>query len=144
MPLPDPKAMELSCSRILSLTVRAAAPLLLAFCAHGAGAQQDASQFPAAAMGFLGQELPQMEAAIAARDRDYFEDAMGRMLDFSDSWGFKVRDNPALARYPMCTEAVSEFLVVGMCRIMKTADTCTPEAAQRFDTNLQKCRALAR
>jgi hypothetical protein len=136
--------MEFPRSRILSLTVRGIAPLLIAFCACGAGAQQDASEFPAAAMRFLGTELPQMETAITERDRDYFEDAMGRMLDFSDSWGFKVRDNPALARYPMCTEAVTDFLAVGMCRIMTTADTCDPAMAQRFNTNLQKCRALAR
>jgi len=84
-----------------------------------------------------------METAIAERDRDYFEDAMGRMLDFSDLWGFKVHDNPALARYPMCTEAVSEFLAVGMCRIMTTADACEPGLVSRFNTNLQQCRDLA-
>ncbi|RYF70061.1 MAG: hypothetical protein EOO22_15020, partial [Comamonadaceae bacterium] len=69
-------------------------------------------QFPAAAMSFLNAELPQMEAAVAARDRDYFEAAMGRTLDFSDSWGFKTRANPALARYAGCTEALSDFTIV--------------------------------
>jgi hypothetical protein len=105
--------------------------------------QQAAERFPSAAAGFLGTELPQMEAAIAARDRDYFEEAMARMLDFSEQWGFKTQDNPALARYPMCTEAVSEFLAVGMCRIMTTSDACEPGLATRFNTNLQKCRELA-
>ena len=111
-----------------------------------AGAQQppqSADRFPAAAVSFLGSELPAMEAAIAARDRDYFEEAMGRMLDFSSSWGFKSQNNPALSRFPMCTEAVSEFLVVGMCRIMTTADACEPALASRFDANLRKCRELA-
>lgn len=124
--------------------------LLAALClaaAATAGAQQQpqqaADRFPAAAVSFLGTELPAMEAAIAARDRDYFEEAMGRMLDFSSSWGFKSQDNPALGRFPMCTEAVSDFLVVGMCRIMTTSDACEPGLASRFNANLQKCRELA-
>ncbi|VTU32340.1 hypothetical protein [Variovorax sp. PBL-E5] len=128
---------------ILARSLRAVAPLLLAVAASGAGAQQDTDRFPAAAMSFLEQELPAMETAITERDRDYFENAMGRMLDFSNSWGFKSQDNPALARYPMCTEAVSDFLVVGMCRIMTTSDTCEPGLAARFNANLQKCRELA-
>ena len=135
--------MELSRPRILARASRAIAPLLFVIAASGAQAQQDANSFPAAAMGFLGQEMPQMEAAIAARDRDYFEDAMGRMLAFSDSWGFKSHDNPALARFPMCTDAVSDFLVVGLCRIMTTNADCEPGMAARFNTNLQQCRNLA-
>ncbi|OUM03237.1 hypothetical protein [Variovorax sp. JS1663] len=119
-------------------------PAVLCLAAAAAGAQQQpADRFPAAAMSFLGTELPAMEAAVAARDRDYFEEAMGRMLDFSGSWGFKSQDNPALVRFPMCTEAVSDFLVVGMCRIMTTADGCEPGLAARFNANLQKCRELA-
>ncbi len=94
-------------------------------------------------MSFLGGELPVMEAAITARDRDYFEDAMGRMLDFSDVWGFKTQANPALARYPMCTEAVSDFLVVGLCRFKLSAETCEPLLISTFNTNLKACRELA-
>ncbi|MDM0074339.1 hypothetical protein QTH90_08105 [Variovorax sp. J2P1-59] len=139
--------MEFSRPRILAISARIVVPLLLAVAVSGATAQkatpQDANRFPAAAMGFLGGELPAMEAAITARDRDYFEDAMGRMLDFSDSWGFKSGANPALARFPMCTEAVSDFLVVGMCRIMTTSSACEPGMATRFNTNLQQCRELA-
>ena len=130
-------------TRLPATLGRIAAPLLLAVAATGVGAQVDANRFPAAAMSFLGGELPAMEAAIAARDRDYFEDAMGRMLGFSDSWGFKARDNPALARFPMCTDAVSDFLVVGMCRIMTTSSACEPGMAAKFNTNLQQCRDLA-
>ncbi|MDM0104148.1 hypothetical protein QTH97_04340 [Variovorax sp. J22R24] len=139
--------MEFFRPRILAISARVVAPLLLAAAVSGVTAQQatsqDANRFPSAAVGFLGGELPAMEAAIAARDRDYFEDAMGRMLDFSDTWGFKSHDNPALARFPMCTEAVSDFLVVGMCRIMTTSSACEPGMATRFNTNLQKCRELA-
>jgi len=135
--------MDLLRPRLPSTLARIAAPLLLALAATGVGAQVDANRFPAAAMSFLGGELPAMESAIAARDRDYFEDAMGRMLGFSDSWGFKTRDNPALARFPMCTDAVSDFLVVGMCRIMTTSSACEPGMAAKFNTNLQQCRDLA-
>lgn len=135
--------MDLLRTRLPAILGRIAAPLLLATAAAGVGAQADANRFPAAAMSFLGGELPAMEAAIAARDRDYFEDAMGRMLDFSDSWGFKTRENPSLARFPMCTDAVSDFLVVGMCRIMTTSSACEPGMAAKFNTNLQQCRDLA-
>ncbi|WP_143684437.1 hypothetical protein [Variovorax sp. KK3] len=117
--------------------------LATAAVAQSFSSQQAADRFPSAAVGFLGTELPQMEAAIAARDRDYFEEAMARMLGFSEQWGFKSQDNPALARFPMCTEAVSEFLAVGMCRIMTTSDACEPGLATRFNANLQKCRELA-
>jgi hypothetical protein len=130
-------------SRLLVRRARLLAPLAFALVACGVAAQQDVSNFPSAAMGFLGQELPQMEKAVADRDRDYFEAAMNRMLDFSDSWGFKSHDNPALANYAACTEPVSDFLVVGLCRIMTTADGCEPGLAARFNGNLQKCRALA-
>ncbi|MDM0011851.1 hypothetical protein QTH87_05300 [Variovorax sp. J22P168] len=134
--------MDLPRIRLLASSLRASAPLVLCAAASLAAAQ-DASQFPAAAVRFLGTEMPAMEAAVAARDRDYFEDAMGRMLDFSDRWGFKSRDNPALARYSMCTDAVSDFLVVGMCRIMTTSSACEPGMAAKFDSNLQQCRELA-
>jgi hypothetical protein len=117
-----------------------AAPLLLALSASA----QDAAEFPAAAMRFLGAELPKMETAIQERDRDYFESAMGRMLDFSDQWGFKAGENPRLARYSMCTEAVTDFLAVGMCRIMTGASVCEPDMRQRFDANVQQCREAAR
>jgi len=135
--------MDLPRTRLAAALRRIVAPLLLVSIASASLAQQDANRFPAAAMSFLGGEMPAMEAAIAARDRDYFEDAMGRMLDFSDSWGFKTRDNPALARFPMCTDAVSDFLVVGMCRIMTTSSACEPGMAAKFNSNLQQCRELA-
>lgn len=134
--------MDLLRRRLPVVLGRVVAPLLLAIVAPCAVAQ-DANRFPAAAMSFLGGEMPAMEAAITARDRDYFEDAMGRMLDFSDRWGFKSRDNPALARFPMCTDAVSDFLVVGMCRIMTTNSACEPGMAAKFNNNLQQCRELA-
>jgi hypothetical protein len=135
--------MDFPRTRLAPVLRRIVAPLMLACVATAPLAQQDANRFPAAAMSFLGGEMPAMETAIAARDRDYFEDAMGRMLDFSDSWGFKTRDNPALARFPMCTDAVSDFLVVGMCRIMTTSSACEPGMTTKFNNDLKQCRDLA-
>ncbi|MEP6720472.1 MAG: hypothetical protein ABJA77_03445 [Variovorax sp.] len=110
---------------------------------HATAQPTAVDQFPAAATSFLGAELPQMEAAIAARDRDYFEAAMGRTLEFSDSWGFKTRANPALAPYASCTEAVGDFTIVGLCRLMPKGEVCEPGLAPRFDANVKRCRDLA-
>jgi hypothetical protein len=110
----------------------------------GTAAQQDAAQFPAAAIRFLDAELPRMEVAVAERDRDYFEEAMGRMVAFSEDWGFKSHANPALARYAGCTDAVADFAIVGLCRLMPNGDVCEPALAPRFDANLRQCREAAR
>lgn len=118
----------------------AAALLAVAPCTF---AQQDASQFPAAATRFLDGEMPAMEAAVRNADRAYFHDAMARMVDFADAWGFKSRANPELARYPMCTGAVQDFLVVGLCRITPNGEDCTPMLASGFERNLRACRDVA-
>lgn len=130
--------------RIRAFRLRPLAALLfIATLATAAAAQPAADSFPAAAVRFLDNELPQMEAAVTARDRDYFEQAMGRTIDFSDTWGFKTRSNPALARYATCTEAVSDFAIVGLCRIAPSLDGCEPGLAAKFDSNLRRCRELA-
>jgi len=122
--------------RVLMVALLAAAPW--------AAAQQDPSQFPSAATRFLDGELPAMEAAVRSGDRAYFHDAMARMVDFADAWGFKSRANPELAGYPMCTGAVQDFLVVGLCRITPNGDDCTPMLASGFERNLRACRDAAR
>lgn len=109
----------------------------------GALAQQDPTQYPAAAARFLDGELPKMEMAVSERDRDYFEAAMGRTVTFSEEWGFKSRANPALAGYRMCTDAVSDFVIVGLCRLMPNGGECEPGLASRFDANLRQCRQAA-
>src|SRR5690606_7855250 len=67
----------------------------------------DAADFPAAAVRFLDAEMPAMDAAVAARDRSFFEGAMARAVEFADAWGFKSGANPALARFQPCVGAVS-------------------------------------
>jgi len=116
----------------------------IALVALGSAAQIATERYPAAAMTFLEAELPQMEAAVAARDRDYFEQAMVRTIDFSETWGFRTRANPALARYSMCTEALSDFTIVGLCRIAPSLEGCEPGLQARFDANVRRCRDAAR
>lgn len=117
--------------------------LALAAFAAGSAAAQDTAQFPLAAMRFLDGELPRMDVAVKERDRDYFEEAMGRTVAFSEDWGFKTHANLALAPYRGCTEAVSDFVIVGLCRLMPNGSECDAMLASRFDANLRQCRQAA-
>ena len=123
------------------LRILLAAPLALA--ASIASAQLDPSAFPLDSVGYLNEELPRMEAAIAARDRSFFQGAMARTVQFSERWGFKAQANPDLAKYPMCTDAVMDYVVVGMCKLTPGDEVCEPGLAPRFDANVKQCRELA-
>ncbi|MFM9924908.1 hypothetical protein VLK31_18085 [Variovorax sp. H27-G14] len=105
-------------------------------------AQQNPADFPLDSVGYLNEELPRMEAAIAAKDRSFFQGAMARTVQFSERWGFKVTANPDLAAYPMCTAAVMDYAVVGMCRLVPS-DECEPGLASRLDANVKRCREVA-
>lgn len=85
-----------------------------------------------------------MSAAVAARDRSYFEGAMARTVDLAERWGFKSRANPALAPYEACTLAVSDLMAVGLCQLTPQADGCTPALASGFERNRRACRDAAR
>lgn len=126
----------------LSVPVRG---LLLALCVGSApwALAQNATQFPAETIRFLDAEMPGMEAAVRSGDRSYFAPAMARMVDFADQWGFKAHANPVLARYPMCTGAVEEYLLVGLCRLTPNGEDCTPALASGFERNLRACREAA-
>ena len=126
----------------LTSALRAFAALPLVLAASLATAQQEPSSFPLDSVGYLNEELPRMEAAIAAKDRSFFHGAMVRTVQFSERWGFKVKANPDLAAYPMCTSAVMDYVVVGMCRLAPS-DECEPGLASRFDANVQRCREAA-
>ena len=127
----------------LTSALRALAALPLVLAASLATAQQEPSGFPMDSVGYLNEELPRMEAAIAARDRSFFHGAMIRTVQFSERWGFKVKANPDLAAYPMCTSAVMDYVVVGMCRLNPASDGCEPGLAPRFEANVQRCREAA-
>jgi hypothetical protein len=127
----------------LAPVLRALAVLPLVLAASAATAQQDPAGFPLDSVGYLNEELPRMEAAIAAKDRSFFHGAMARTVQFSERWGFKVKANPDLAAYPMCTAAVMDYVVVGMCKLTPGDESCEPGLASRFDSNVQRCREIA-
>ena len=82
-----------------------------------------------------------MERAVAAKDRAYFGDANLRMQAFLDAWG--LHSNPvALERYPMCADAVTDYLIVGLCKISPPGKICEPSTFfPKFEQNLQQCRS---
>lgn len=116
---------------------------LVVLAAPGASAQADSAAFPVEASRFLETEWPAMNAAIAAKDRSYFEGAMARTVELAERWGFKTRANAALAPYEACTQAVSDLVVVGLCRLTPQASECTPNLSSGFDRQRAECRALA-
>ena len=128
--------------RAASLVLRTLSALPLVLAASLATAQQDPSGFPLDSVGYLNEELPRMEAAIAAKDRSFFHGAMVRTVAFSERWGFTSKANPELAAYSMCTAAVMDYAVVGMCRLAPSEE-CEPGLASRFDANVQRCREVA-
>jgi hypothetical protein len=101
------------------------------------------AQFPVAAMRFLDDEMPRMEAAVAARNFDFFEDATARMVAFSEDWGFKALANPDLAAYGACTAAVSDYVVVGLCRLTPQSSACDAALPSLFARNVAQCRRAA-
>lgn len=111
--------------------------------AHAQLPPQDPALFPSAAMRFLDDEMPRMEAAVRAGDRDFFEGATERMVAFSEDWDFKAHTNPDLAPYAACTAAVSDLVVVGLCRLVPGSPVCEPGLATQFTRNVAQCRQAA-
>ena len=86
-----------------------------------------------------------MEQAIALRDRTYFNSAVKRMESFLESWGFRSPQAPALKKYPMCIDAVTDYLIVGLCKISPPGSICEPATFfPKFEANLQGCRDATR
>ncbi|MRW89028.1 hypothetical protein GJ699_03430 [Duganella sp. FT80W] len=113
--------------------------LLLALTSLSANAYAGPSDFVIASDEFLSTELPKMEAAVATKDRAYFASGIERVKTFLNGhWA-------DLDKFPSCTEAVSDFLIVGQCRISPPGSLCEPETFfPKFEANLAKCRAAAK
>ena len=109
-------------------------------------AQQQPAEFPSAASAFLARELPSMEAAVVKTDQSYFMPALERMKAFLGEWGANSpRGSVALETYPACTDAVTDFLISGLCRISPPGSICEPSTfLPRVETNIRKCGELAR
>lgn len=131
--------MRMTTSRAIAL----AAALLAVASARAQLPPQDPARFPAAATRFLDDEMPRMEAAVRAGDRDFFEGATERMVAFSEDWDFKAHTNPDLAPYAACTVAVSDLVVVGLCRLVLGNPVCEPGLAAQFARNVAQCRQQA-
>lgn|GEM_PF-430208 len=121
----------------------AIALLLQISCAR---AEELASEFPSAANAFLERELPVMEAAVVAKDRSYFMPALERMKAFLAEWGGNSpKGSAALDSFPACTNAVSDFLIGGLCRISPPGSICEPNTfLPRLENNVRQCQELAR
>ena len=109
-------------------------------------AEEPASRFPSAASAFLEREIPSMEAAIAAKDRTYFMPALERMKQFLAEWcGNSPKGSVALETFPACTDAVTDFLTGGLCRISPPGSICEPSTfLPRLEGNIQQCQEMAR
>lgn len=107
-------------------------------------AQQPTAEFPASASAFLAQELPKMEAAVSAKDRNYFSGGLERMQTFLNSWGLNSQSSVALDSYPACTQAVSDFLIAGLCKISPPGTICEPDTfLPKVAANIAACNELA-
>lgn len=117
--------------------------LLAALLCTTASAHGPVSSFPRAAIAFLDVELPAMNAAVERKDRFYFGGANERMGKFLEGWGLKS-NSIVLEAYPMCTDAVTDFLIVGLCRISPPGTICVRETFfPKFEKNLAQCRRAA-
>lgn len=117
--------------------------LLAAMLCTTASAQGLEPRFPRAAIAFLDLELPAMNAAVERKDRFYFGGANERMGKFLEVWGLKS-NLIVLEAYPMCSDAVTDFLIVGLCRISPPGTICVPETFfPKFEKNLAQCRRVA-
>lgn len=132
-----PKRLRAAAAVAIALAALALQP------AHAQLPPQDPALFPSAAMRFLDDEMPRMEAAVRAGDRDFFEGATERMVAFSEDWDFKAHANPDLAPYAACTTAVSDLVVVGLCRLVPGSPVCEPGLAAQFTRNVAQCRQAA-
>ncbi len=125
--------------------MKAALTTLLFLLVPIARGQQSPAMFPAAASSFLAQELPKMEVAVAGKDRGYFLAANQRMEGFLNQWGLKSPRPVALEQFPACTDAVSDFLIAGLCRISPPGSLCEPSTfLPRVEASIAKCNELAR
>jgi hypothetical protein len=111
-------------------------------CSEAALADGLPDTFATAAVTLLDRELPQMDNAVGAKDRAYFAAAVERMDAFIHVW--EAREGPAvLDRYPACTNAVTDFLFVGLCKISPPGSICEPATFfPRVEHSIEQCRAL--
>jgi hypothetical protein len=106
-----------------------------------AGGQSDT--FASGTVALLDRELPQMNKAVAENNRAYLGPALERVQAFLALW--EKRQGPTvLERNPACTDAATDFLIVGLCKISPPGSICEPTTFfPKAERNIRQCRALA-
>jgi len=106
-------------------------------------ANGQSDRFASGTVALLERELPQMNKAVAEKDRTYFGPALQRVQEFLSSWGGRQGEG-VLELNKACTDAATDFLIVGLCKISPPGSTCEPTTFfPKTERNIQQCRALA-
>jgi hypothetical protein len=84
-----------------------------------------------------------MNKALAENNRAYFGPALERVQAFLASW--VERQGPTvLERNTACTDAATDFLIVGLCKISPPGAICEPATFfPKVERNIHQCRVLA-
>jgi hypothetical protein len=100
--------------------------------------------YPEEVTSYLKNELPQMDVAVKNKDMSYFENANKRMENFLVKWGLGNPLNTTLDDYPSCTNAMTDYQIVGLCKILPSGSICEPETFfPKFEKNLENCMHIA-
>ena len=106
-------------------------------------AQDQPDTFASASVALLDRELPQMDKAVAEKNRAYFGPALERVQTFLDSRAQR-QGATVLEQNAPCTDAVTDFLIVGLCKISPPGSICEPTTfLPKVERNIEQCRALA-
>lgn len=141
-----PKADVHICFYLFSTSMKSmrfAVLSLMLLCSITAVAKAQTNTFPSEAVALLDRELPQMNRAVAEKDRAYFALALGRVQAFLASWEQREGTN-VLERNAACTDAATDFLILGLCKISPPGSICEPATfLPKAERNIQQCRAMA-
>lgn len=108
-----------------------------------AAAQSQPQTSASAAAALLDRELPMMNKAVAVKDRAYFGPAQERVQSFLSLWQ-RQQGAGVLEQYPACTDAVTDFLIVGLCSVSPRGSICEPATFYpKVARNIARCRELA-
>lgn len=93
--------------------------------------------YPASVMRLVDRETPLMSEAVRSKDRAYFSAALQRVQQFT-----ATADPLEMEWYPACTQAVTDFLIAGLCRISPPGTLCEPTTfLPRAENYMAQCRS---
>jgi len=116
---------------------------LMLVCPLTALADGQPDTFASGTVALLDRELPQMNKAVAENNRAYFGPALERVQEFLAPWEDR-QGLTVLERNTACTDAATDFLIVGLCKISPPGSICEANSFfPKVERNIQQCRALA-